>query len=574
MKISPTNLCDGYKLDHRRQYPDNTTLVYSNFTPRKSRIPEIEEIVFFGLQYFIKKYLIEDWNKNFFEQDIDKICDKYENMLNSYLGPSLIGTDHIKALHKLGYLPIRIKAVPEGYGGKINEPLLTICNTKPEFFWITNFLETILSCVLWKPCTSATIANQYKKVFNKYADETCNDRSFVPFQGHDFSFRGMSGLEDACMSGAAHLLSFVGTDTIPAIDFLEHYYKANRDNELVGCSVPATEHSVACLNADYDENGEFLDEYNSFKRLITEVYPRGIVSIVSDSFDFWKVVSETLPALKKEIEERGKQEGINKVVIRPDSGNPVDIICGNTSVISLDNICETVEECSDYMLERIEDTARQETPHGKCGDENGIGYFRFNNKVYEIKIDIFWDRHDKQYYYIESCTTDHCIEINLSPEQKGLIECLWDTFGGTVNTKGYKELNPCIGSIYGDSITLEIQKQILEKLKEKGFASNNLVFGIGSYTYQYVTRDTFGFVMKATYGEVEGVGKNIYKKPKTGAWKTSHKGLLSLTDKRLKQECSWEEEDKGLLTTVFIDGKIIQETSLYKIRITLSDAIK
>jgi len=476
-------LCDGYKLDHRRQYPNNTTLIYSNFTARKSRIPEIDHIVFFGLQYFVEEYLGNKFNKDFFNKPVDEVAEEYTNEVNTYLGKNYVGIEHIVALHKLGYLPIMVKAVPEGTKVPIGLPCLTIFNTMPEFFWLTNYFETILSCVLWKPCTSATLANRYRKVFDKFAEETSDIVDFVQFQGHDFSFRGMSGLEDAQLSGAAHLLSFSGTDTIPAINFLKKYYGANSQNELIGCSVAATEHSVQCMNADYQDDG-LVDELNSFKRLITEIYPDGIVSIVSDSFDYWGILNNILPALKTQIMQRA-----GKVVIRPDSGDPVKIV---------------------------------------CGDPNA----------------------------------------NTEWERKGSIEVLWDIFGGTINSKGYKQLDEHIGLIYGDSITLDRQQQILSQLKEKGFASTNMVFGIGSYTYQYVTRDTFGFAMKATYGEINGKGKNIYKDPKTdNGTKKSHKGLMALNEKmELKQECTWAEENRGMLQPVFINGTLVRKQTLADIR--------
>ena len=321
-------------------------------------------------------------------------------------------------------------------------------------------------------------------------DTIGSDKGFIPWQGHDFSFRGMSGIEDAVLSGAAHLLSFAGTDTIPAIDFLEEYYGANAEQELIGGSVAATEHSVMCMGTQDDELG-------TFRRLIEEVYPTGIVSIVSDTWDFWQVITSFLPALKSTILSRD-----GKVVIRPDSGDPVKIIAGD-----------------------------KDAPVG-------------------------------------------------SPAYKGAIECLWETFGGTITEKGYRLLDPHIGLIYGDSITPDRQVSILNGLKEKGFASYNVVLGIGSFTYEYVTRDTFGFAMKATYGEVYGEGRAIFKDPKTDdGTKKSAKGLLkvfrnSATGKLdVKDECSWEEENTGELITVFKDGKLVVHQSLAEIRKKLIDQL-
>jgi nicotinamide phosphoribosyltransferase len=484
MTTSPILLKDGYKVGHKFQYPEGTTLVYSNLTPRKSRDKGMDEVMFFGLQYFIKEYLIRQFDDYFFNRPKEEILAMYARRMDNYLGKDSITYHHIAALHDLGYLPLEIKALPEGTLAPMRVPVFTIKNTLPEFFWLTNMLETLLSAILWKPCTSATTAFHYLKTFTQYAKETVGaDAGFIPWQGHDFSFRGMSGIEDAVMSGAGHLLSFAGTDTIPAIDFLETFYRADCEKELIGGSVPATEHSVMCM-------GTQDSEIKTFERLIGDVYPSGIVSIVSDTWDFWQVITEFLPILKTRILARN-----GKVVIRPDSGDPVKIIIGD-----------------------------KDAAPG-------------------------------------------------SPEYKGAIECMWETFGGTITEKGYKLLDGHIGLIYGDSITTERQQDILEGLKQKGFASYNVVLGIGSYTYEYVTRDTFGFAMKATYGEVNGEGRDIFKDPKTDdGTKKSAKGLMQVyRDKKtgrlaLKDQCTWQEEAQGELKPVFKDGKLLVDWTLGEIR--------
>lgn len=478
--MNPMLYTDGYKVDHRRQYPDQTTLVYSNWTPRKSRVEGVDRVVFFGLQYFIKKYVIEEFNRNFFNQPKEAVCKAYEKRINNYLGENSVGIKHIEELHDLGYVPMVIKALPEGDSVPIRVPMFTMYNTLPQFFWLTNYFETIVSTTVWMTCNSATIAKQYRKILDKYAKETSSIEEFVDWQGHDFSMRGMAGLEAAMMSAAGHLLSFTGTDTIPSIDFLEQYYNADSDKELIGGSVAATEHSVMCMGTNEGEE-------ETFKRLITKVYPNGIVSIVSDTWDLWKVLTEYLPNLKEEVLARD-----GKVVIRPDSGDPVDIICGN--------------------------------PNSK-------------NEI----------------------------------EQKGVVELLWEIFGGTENDKGYKELDSHIGAIYGDSITLERAQQICERLKLKGFASTNVVLGIGSFTYQYNTRDTFGFAMKATYGEVNGVGREIFKDPITDdGTKKSAKGLIKIVKDngvyKLIDQVTWQEEQEGELREVFRDGKLLIDDNLSEIR--------
>lgn len=481
--MNPLLLTDGYKADHRRQYPDGTTLVYSNWTPRKSRIEGVNEVIFFGLQYFIKKYIIHDFQQYFFNAPKEQVIKQYARRINNYLGENQVGTAHIEALHDLGYIPMAFKALPEGASVPLRVPMFTMYNTKPEFFWLTNYFETLLSATIWMPCNSATIATQYRKVLDRYAEETSSKPEFVDWQGHDFSMRGMAGVEAAVTSAAGHLLSFTGTDTIPVIEFMEAYYAADSDTELIGGSVAATEHSVMCM-------GTTEGEFETFRRLVCDVYPKGIVSIVSDTWDLWKVLTDYLPRLKEEITGR---EG--KVVIRPDSGDPADIICGN--------------------------------PQGK---------------------------------------TDN--------ERKGVIELLWEVFGGSVNSKGFKELVPQIGAIYGDSITVARATEICRRLKEKGFASTNVVMGIGSFTYQYNTRDTFGFAMKATYGEVNGVGREIFKDPVTDdGTKKSAKGLMKIVLEggiyKLIDGVTWPEEETGELKEVFRDGKLLVEQSLSQIRETV-----
>ncbi len=478
--MNPLLLTDGYKLDHRRQYPDGTTLVYSNWTPRKSRIEGIDHVVFFGLQYFLKEYVQTQFQTDFFDRPKQEVLNEYAARVNAYLGPNQVGTDHIGALHDLGYVPMSFKALPEGVSVPIRVPMFTMVNTLPEFFWLTNYFETLLSAVVWLPCNSATIAKQYRRILDAAAAKTSSQPGFVDWQGHDFSMRGMGGIEASLSSSAAHLLSFSGSDTIPAVDWLEKYYHADAQNELVAGSVAATEHSVMSM-------GKKDAELDTFRRLITEVYPAGIVSIVSDTWDLWQVLTEYLPKLKGEVLVR---EG--KVVIRPDSGDPVDIICGKVSA-----------------------------------------------------------------------TTDD--------ERKGVIELLWDVFGGTTNDKGYRELDPHIGAIYGDSITLERAKQICERLAAKGFASTNVVLGVGSFTYQYNTRDTFGFAMKATYGEVNGEGRAIYKDPVTDdGTKKSARGLVRIEKEDgeyvLYDEQTWDQEAGGELLEVFRDGELLVEHTLADIR--------
>lgn len=532
MNIQPLLQTDFYKTSHYRQYPQGTTKIYSNLTPRKSRFPGINSVVFFGLQYFILEYLIDQWNEQFFSKGREDVILRYRRMMDATLGSGAITTEHLRELHKLGYMPLKIKALPEGTLCPIGVPCLTITNTVDHAFWLVNYLETILSCTVWQPITSATLAYEFRKLLTKFALQTTGDASFVQWQGHDFSMRGMSSLESACTSGAGHLLSFTGTDTIPAISFLEQYYGADVEKELVGASVPATEHSVMCM-------GTKGDEMATFARLL-DLYPTGILSVVSDTWDLWKVCTEFLPALKDKILGR-----YGKLVIRPDSGDPVDIICGD-----IDHDLDMLIRWWNGMK-----TIPVEGQFSQVGETSGI---------YK---DGRWQLH---------------------PKHKGVVELLWDVFGGTVNDQGYKVLDPHIGAIYGDSISLARAEQICTRLKAKGFASTNIVLGIGSYTYQYNTRDTFGFAVKATYGEVNlgpdeellakhGYSTNtiecreIFKDPITDdGTKKSAKGLLRVDwpDNKLmvQDQCSKELEETGALELVFLNGKLVKFQKLSEIR--------
>jgi nicotinamide phosphoribosyltransferase len=496
--MNPLLLTDGYKTSHNKQYPEGTTLVYSNFTPRSNKYAPkgCNEVVVFGSQ-MVMKQLHEAFQNEFFSKPKELVCGEMKSELSDYLD-SDYDVSHFEALHDLGYLPIHVKSLPEGSLAPIKVPVLTIYNTHPDFFWVTNYLETILSNLLWKPMTSATIAHQYRKVLTSWMEKTDKERAwFIDWQGHDFSMRGMDSVDAVVSSGLGHLTSFMGTDSLPTIFGARKYYN---EEGFVGGSVPATEHSVMCAGSKDDEIG-------TFRRLI-EAYPTGILSVVSDTWDLWKVCTEYVVTLKEEIMARD-----GKLVIRPDSGDPVDILCGA------------------WEENRLPSGNYEKTP--KSG-----------------------------------------------PEGKGVIELLWDVFGGTVNEQGYKVLDSHIGAIYGDSITIDRANEICRRLAEKGFASTNVVLGIGSFTYQYNTRDTFGFAMKATYVEINGEGREIFKDPITDdGTKKSATGLLcveTLPDGRigLYDKVTWNTEDTGLLQTIYKNGVFENETTLSEIRKNISNHIQ
>lgn len=569
MKIFPLHAADFYKTGHLRMYPQGTEFVYSNFTPRTDRLAKLlpdfdHKVVFFGLQGVIQWLLIDNWNAEFFGKPKQEVVAKFKRRMDGALGVGAVSTDHIEALHDLGYLPLHIKALPEGSRVNIRVPVFTVVNTDSRFYWLTNYVETMLSAECWKSITTATIAYEYRRLLQDYAERTGSPKEFVQWQGHDFSMRGMSGLHDAAKSGAGHLLSFTGTDTIAAIDYLEDYYDAA--DEFVGGSVPATEHSVMCM-------GGVEDEIETFRRLIQDLYPSGVVSIVSDTWDFWKVVTEYATTLKPIIEARQPDVlGLAKVVFRPDSGNPVEILCG--SAVIEDIQVNTIEEARNWALDSLEDRVCFSTPHGEHGADKAEGHFRFNGQVFLAKASIEWNRHDNRFYYIDGASLVSFEPVELTPAEKGAVECLWEVFGGTVTATGHRLLSPCVGLIYGDAITLDRAHQILEGLHKKGFASGNIVFGVGSYTYQHVTRDTFGHAYKATWGVVNGESRELFKDPVTDSGaKKSAKGLLRVErvegDFILHDQQTLEQANSGELRTVFHNGSAESVEKLSTIRARL-----
>ena len=540
-KYNPLTALDFYKTGHQQQYPLGTEIVYSNFTARSNKHFSWKQagqgyVVLWGLQGFIKEFLFEGFSEGFFDLDKAKAIKFFKRRMQNSVGP--IDTSHLEALHDLGYLPIKIKALPEGTLVPIGMAMFTIKNTHKDFFWLTNLLETIISTEMWKPITTATIAYEYLKLCDSWSSKTCDNDDHVQFQCHDFSMRGLGGFHDAARSGTGHLLSFSGTDTVPAIDYLEQYYGADSDKELVGASVPATEHSVMCMGSKDGEEA-------TVKRFLTEVYPTGIFSCVLDTWDFFKVLTVMLPKLKEDILARD-----GKFVVRPDSGDPVKIICGWKMMTGVDHLGKSGsffgswKKAEDKGLKEAIKLARLMTGY------EGVTY--------------------RGVHY--SLTG----EILSEAEVKGAIEVLWDLFGGTTNSKHFKVLDEHIGLIYGDSITLERADEILSRLVLKGFASSNVVFGVGSYTYQYLTRDTFGMAMKATWGQIDGEGVEIFKDPATDdGTKKSAKGLLQALQDPItgeltfKDQCTSKEEANGLYKTVFQDGVITRTQSLEDVRALL-----
>lgn len=473
-------MTDSYKVNHWNQYPENTQNVYSYFESRLGA--EYKETVFFGLQYLIKKHLI---GKVVTKEKIDDA----EWYYTWHFGdPALFnrkGWEYILEKHD-GVLPIVIRAVEEGTPVTVGNALMTVevLDELCDFLipWVTNFLETMLTHV-WFPSTVATRSREIKKVMKIALDKTCDAPELsLPFMLHDFGFRGTSSLESAGIGGLAHLVNFVGTDTVPALWTGINYYGANL--KTLGFSVPASEHSVATAKGE-----QFEEEY--LNRMIDE-YPNGVVSIVADSYDITRFVNVYVRNAKEKILNRWKNgtAPLNRVVIRPDSPR-----------------------------------FKEDTPHAQ----------------------VAW-----------------------------LLETLWDIFGGTINSKGYRVLHPCVGVIYGDGLSIEEIGQIYRYVTNhfnfnengKGFDCSSVVVGQGGGLLQKLNRDTQRFAFKCSAQKRDGIWYDVQKNP-LDKTKASKAGRLALIKEDGEFKTIREEElngRKNLLEIVFENGELIKDISFELIR--------
>lgn len=471
-------LSDTYKQCHDWMYPKGLTKLVSYWVPRKSMLENQEKMVFFGLQAFIKEYLGECFQTDFFDLTENAVVSIYVDSMNIQIGNENYGIDKIINLHRLGYLPLEIRALPEGTLVPMGVPCIEITNTHDDFAWLVQWIECILQVELWKPCCHATIGYMYRNIadywYKKTVDGISSDMACA-----DFGMRGMSCMDEAIRCSASWLLSFNKTSTIPSIKYIDKYYSADCKNNGLGLGAVSTEHSV--MGANYSIDG---DEITFVKRLLNELYPNTSFSMVSDTYDYWNMINNILPQCKEEIMNHK-----GKLLVRPDSGDIVEI---------------------------------------------------------SVKT----------------------------------VENLWDIFGGTVNSKGYKVLDPHIGIIYGDGCTLSNVDTIWMELEQRGFAANNIAYGVGAFCFSaivenekliVVTRDTFGIAMKATYGIINGKKVMIYKDPKTDTskLKKSHKGCCVVYKEEGMLKCKdglFEMNDSSLLQPVYRNGRLLKEDSFMDIR--------
>ncbi|NBO22640.1 nicotinate phosphoribosyltransferase [bacterium] len=474
MKTNFILLSDAYKYSHHKLYPAGTTKVYSYL---ESRGGKFSETVFFGLQMFLKKYLE---GVVITKEDVDE-AEEYLSTENGVFGrPDVFDRskfDYIVEVHG-GKLPVKIKAVKEGTIVPTKNVLLTIENTDPNCYWLTNFIETIL-LQIWYPITVSTLSHEVKKLVDKYFDLTTDfdkpTADFVKeFVLNDFGVRGVSSVESAEIGGAAHLVHFMGSDNIPAARAVRKYYNTKN---IYAKSVPATEHSIMTM---LGEKGEV----EMMKRTL-ETFPTGIVACVSDSFNIFRACSDYWGGeLKDLILSRPSTPG-NQLVIRPDSGDPI----------------KTLE---------------------------------------------------------------------------AIFNILFDKFGFTLNSKGFKVLPPQVRVIQGDGVNLGSIEAIYKKLYELGISAENIVFGMGGKLLQAdINRDTNNFAIKCSFAVVNGEEVDVVKNPTemnadgeiTRSFKVSKKGRLKLvkTQDGFKTVGQSEEGEDQLLD-IFEDGNILKELTFEEIR--------
>lgn len=440
---------DSYKMTHWKQYPMGTEGVYSYFEAREGA--QFDKTVFFGLQHILTRYLE---GVVVTEQDIKEA----ERFALAHFGTTDLfnreGWEHIVHEHG-GRLPIRIKAVPEGLKIPTGNVMMTVENTDPKCYWLTNYVETLLTHV-WYGSTVASLSRATKEMFMEYLDETAETQDALPFMLHDFGYRGVSSDEAAGIGGAAHLINFMGTDTINGMSYAMDFYDAPMEN--LAFSVPATEHSVMTSLGR-------AGEYQLLDQLIAD-HPAGILSVVSDSYDIYAMVEE----ICKRKDKIMAREGV--FVTRPDSM-----------------------------------TKEHKTPE-------------------ELTL---W-----------------------------IVQRLWDTYGGTENSKGYKTLDSHVRVLWGDGIDKAGINKILFTLKRAGFSAENMVFGMGGGLLQKINRDTQRFAFKCAAQKRDGMWHDISKDPLDGS-KVSKAGRMKLVIKDGEYVTVPEhEEGEDIMETVFEDGEILR----------------
>lgn len=550
-----TLMSDFYKQAHAEQYNDKLTLLVDYLTPRTSRLKDMDYLISWGYQGFVKEFLIEYFNQSFFNRPIDEVLAEHQRVIRACMTKNHVDYQKIRDLHNLGYLPIEIRVIPEGTKVPIHVPMLEIRNTHPDFIWLVGFIESIMSCELWYPMCVANQAYTYRQIANKWYNMTVENGSELAKHAiSEFGFRGAKGREAGIMASSAFLTSFDKTATIPALMYLEDYYNCNLEEGNVGGGMLSTEHSVMCSNTSIDG-----DEDKFYHKLFTQLYPSESLSVVCDSYDYWRIVTDVI--CKKYKQDIMNRDGT--VFVRGDSGDPLEIMAGKNKY----KLCWNMEDFNNHAM-KLSGYSNEVVEYYKVFSNSDVPF-----KYFEVV---------KSPYNGGNTIT----EIEANPEDIGTIECLFNAFGGRINDCGYIELNKHIRGIYGDSITPVLADEIYSRLESQGFAANNIALGAGSFSMQCTregdhlkpfTRDTYGIAIKATYGEMsDGTPIEIFKNPKTdNGVKKSQRGMcyVHYNDKgEIVYEDGYNSSnipsnvDGNLFITIFKDGKTMNEVSIHDVR--------
>ena len=589
MNMNPFLLTDFYKLTHILQYRTELRELTSYLTPRGSRLKGIDKVVFFGLSAYVHSYVVDNFNKNFFNRNFEYCECEIREVLELGLGYSdeMVNKTlvEIKSLHNLGYLPVEIRAVAEGTLVPMGVPCLEIKSTNPQFFWVGQALEASLSAAIWHPMVSATIAREYRKIargaFFATVENGIDERTAMC----DFSMRGQESNESAVNASVAWLTSMWNSSTVAARKHIKDTYTncSTRDKMTNGIirGLTSTEHSVMTSHACLDGG----DEIPTFKYLF-KLYKNVSFAAVCDSYDFWNVLTNILPNyFMYDIDERGKR-GLF-LGVRHDSAEPVDALCGTVPVIhekdvlSFDELPDTMVEGSDNLYNIVIPDKIGSFLNEIVGKNNGL--FEYKGIVYQIMAldnDRFFKQMNCDPYggnKVLRWALVRSFNRTRTYEEKGMVETMYEIFGGSVNSKGYKVLNPGIKAVYGDSITITRAKKIYERLAANGFAANNVSLGVGSFSFQALenedgtlspfTRDTFSVAIKCTHSKYKDdygtvCERHVFKDPKDFSGKKSQKGLCRIffnEDGELTYEDELYERDlvgkNSALVTYFKDGK-------------------
>ena len=450
---------DSYKSSQWLQDPEDFTVASGYIEARSSwKNYGIDKIVFVGLQPLLMDYPLKITKKEV--ELADKIFDSH--------GVSFNKDGFMRIVNELdGNLPVQIDALPEGTVVSQGVPMVRITSTNEEFAWIVRFIETALLRAVWYMSTVASLSRAVRQNFIKYFEKTSDavisdtlSVSDIDFKLHDFGFRGVSSRESGVLGGIAHMISFKGSDTVGALLGAMHYY----NSDMPAFSIDASEHSTVTIRGR-DGESEFLKQH------ITNSGKNGILASVVDSYNLYGIVDNVIGVeLKDFIINSGKT-----LVVRPDSGIPVDIV-------------------------------------------------------------------------------------------KYVLKSLWNSFGGEVNSKGFKVLHPSVRVIQGDGVNYNSITEILEMMVEENFAIDNIAFGMGGKLLQSVSRDDFAFANKLSYAKVDGKDIDVYKDPITDKGKTSKKGIVYVEKVKGEYVYTNKKPKKDELLTVWKNGKLLIKYNFDEVR--------